>query len=138
MLNFGTMKALKTIFVWILLFALPLQGFAAAPMSLCATGEAVLEMASGAQHAAAPSARSGDCGHHQATPPEASFEDCDSPSDTATCSACAACSVGASISAAFATLPAFNAHGAESIPYVAAHDTACIYGALERPPHTLA
>jgi hypothetical protein len=135
------MKALKTFFVWILLIALPLQGFAAVSMSMCEPDKAALVAAAvtdHGDHGAAASGLAADCGHHQATLAADTASDCDSPSDAAKCSACAACSVGASITAAFATLPAFNTHGAEAIPYVAAHDTACIYGALERPPHTLA
>jgi hypothetical protein len=135
------MKALKTLFVWILLIALPLQGFAAVSTSLCESGKAALVAAAAADQddrsVAAPG-EAGDCDHHQVPPPEETAKDCDTPSDTAKCSACAAGSVGPFITVAFATLPALNTHGAEAIPYVAAHDTACIYGALERPPHTLA
>lgn len=135
------MKALKTFFVWILLIALPIQGFAAVSMSMCEPGKSALAAVAVTDqddHGAAASGLAGDCGHHQATASADTPNDCDNPSDAAKCSACAACSVGAFITVAFATLPAFQTHGAESIPYVAAHDTACIYGALERPPHTLA
>lgn len=135
------MKALKIFFVWILLIALPLQGFAAVSMSLCESDKPAMAAAAGADqdhHGAAAASLAADCGHHQALPPADTASDCDTPSDSAKCSACAACSVGASITASFATLPACNTHGAEEIPYVGAHDTACIYGALERPPHTLA
>jgi hypothetical protein len=133
------MKAIKTFFVWILLLALPLQGFAAVATSVCRPGAALAAAASAKNdHGVAHSDAAANCGHHQSAPPVQDDKNCDSASDATTCSACAACSVGASIAAAFAPLPAFNAHGAESIPYVAAHDTGCIYGALERPPHTLA
>lgn len=133
---------MKSILVWILLIALPVQGFAGVATSMC--GHANVAMATAAiavetGHGATAPASAGECGHDQASvQPAQTATGCDSPSDETTCSACGACSVGAAASTAFAALPAFNTHGAERIPYVATHDTACIYGALERPPHTLA
>lgn len=121
------MKALKSIFVWILLLALPLQGFAAVSSSMC--DSAAITVA--AQHHAGASSVDG-CDHHQA---QQSDDDC-STGGIAKCSTCASCSVGAAIATTFAPLPRFNSHGAERIPYVAAYDTDCKYGALERPPHS--
>lgn len=134
------MKAMKSFLAWILLIALPLQGFAAVSMSMCEPGSAAMASAAKAEvHHGVPAPAAMDCAHHDARPPPAETAgDCDSPSESAKCSACAACSVGASITAAFATLPAATTHGAGPIPYLAAHDTGCIYGTLERPPHTLA
>lgn len=135
------MKALKTFFAWILLIVLPVQGFAAVSMSLCEPGKAALVAAAATDrdgHGIPVSASAGDCGHHTATLSEDSAKDLDRQPDAAKCSTCAAGSVGASITTAFTPLPAFNTRGADAIPYVAAHDTACIYGAPERPPHTLA
>lgn len=128
------MKSLKSLVVWLLLFALPLQGFAAVSMSLCDTGGMTMGAVSSSALAemVAP-ATAADCEHHDAAP--ASEENAGSQ---AKCSTCAAGSVGAAIVAALTPLPQFNAHDAGRIAYVAAHDTACIYGALERPPHTVA
>lgn len=141
-LHFAPMKALKSFLVWILLIALPLQGFAAVSMSMCAPGQAVLAAAAAkaqAGHGDVMAGSAADCGGHHATPPPADpCDGCDPASDGGKCSTCATCSVGAPIMAAFATLPQINFHSAGPIPYFPAHATACIYGALERPPHTLA
>lgn len=131
------MKSLKSLVVWLLLLALPLQGFAAVSMSLCnkggmSMGAVSTVVSSSAQAEMAPAMPAG-CEHHDAAP--AADE---SAGSQAKCSTCAAGSVGAAIVAALPSLPQFNAHDAGRIAYVAAHDTACIYGALERPPLTVA
>jgi hypothetical protein len=133
------MKALKSFLVWILLIALPIQGFAAVSMSMCEPGKAALAAKAQAGHSEASSSAMPDCEHHRAAAPPADTPgDCDGSPDTGKCSACAACSVGVSIAASFASFPQFNTHSAGPIPYVAAYATACTYGALERPPHSLA
>ena len=123
------MKSLKSIFVWILLLALPLQGFAAVSSSMCDSA-AITVATAATQHDAGASSVEG-CDHHQAQ----QSDDCGT-GGIAKCSTCASCSVGAAIATTFAPLPRFNSHGAERIPYVAAYDTDCKYGALERPPHS--
>lgn len=128
------MKSLKSLLVWLLLLALPLQGFAAVSMSMCEMGEAKLVMAATAAMDNASPAMPEGCEHHNAAP--AAGED--SGGSMAKCSTCASCSVGAAMVAALTRFPQVNSHGAERIPYVAAYDTACIYGALERPPHSVA
>lgn len=128
------MKSLKTIFVWILLLALPLQGFAAVSMSMCDSGTMKVAAAATAVADDATSGMTDGCDHHDAK----QAPDDDKPGSMAKCSTCASCSVGAAIVTALTPLPQINCHGAERIPYVAAHDTACIIGALERPPHTVA
>lgn len=125
------MKALKSILVWILLLALPLQGFAAASMSMCEPGPMKVAAGSGPHGEPAMSKATG-CEHHQA---QQAADDA-SPGGMAKCSTCASCSVGAALFTAFAPFAQVNAHGAERIPYVAAYDTDCIHGTLERPPHT--
>lgn len=126
------MKALKLIFVWILLLALPLQGFAAVSLSMCDSGPMTVASASGEHHGGAGASDAMACDHHGGQQPA----DEASPGGMAKCSTCAACPVGAAIVTAFAPVAQFNSHGAERIPYVGAYDTDCIYGALERPPHT--
>jgi hypothetical protein len=118
------MKSLKSLFVWILLLALPLQGFAAVSMSMCNMGSARIEA----------SAAASGCEHHKAAQPAGDEQS----SGMAKCSTCASCSVGAAIATALPVLPQSSSHGMERIPYVSAYDTDCIYGALERPPHTVA
>lgn len=125
------MKALKSFFVWILLLALPLQGFAAASMSMCEPGPMKVAVADGHHGGPGMSGAMG-CDHHKAQQPDDA-----KTGGMAKCSTCASCSVGAAIFTPLAPLGQFNSHGAERIPYVAAYDTGCIYGTLERPPHTL-
>lgn len=128
------MKLLKSILVWLLLLALPIQGFAAVSMSMCDMGEAkVVATVTAVASDAAPAMPEG-CEHHKV----AQAPDDDSDNSMAKCSTCASCSVGAAMVAALPRFPQVNSHSAERIPYVAAHDTACIYGALERPPHSVA
>lgn len=127
------MKALKSFLVWILLLALPLQGFAAASMSMCETGPMTVAAPANGHHDAQVASKAMGCDHHQA---QQSTDDAN-PGGMAKCSTCASCSVGAAIFTAFAPLAQINCHGAERIPYVAAYDTDCIHGTLERPPHTL-
>ena len=126
------MKALNSILVWILLLALPLQGFAAVSMSMCDSGAITVAATASAHHGDGGASSAKACDHHQA---QQSADD-SSPGGMAKCSTCASCSVGAAIVTAFARLPQVNSHGAERIPYVAAYDTDCKYDALERPPHT--
>lgn len=128
------MKTLKSILVWLLLLALPLQGFAAVSMSMCDMGVPKVVAAATIVAGDASPAMPEGCEHHSAA--EAPGDD--SAASMAKCSTCASCSVGAAIVAALTLPPQVNSHGAERIPYVAAHDTACIYGALERPPHSVA
>ena len=128
------MKTLKSILVWILLLALPLQGFAAVSMSMCDMGSSMVVVADSVVANDASPAMPDGCEHHDA----AQAPGDDNAPKMAKCSTCASCSVGAAITAAMTLLPQSNSHGAERIPYVAAHDTACIYGALERPPHSVA
>jgi hypothetical protein len=128
------MKSLKSILVWILLLALPLQGFAAVSMSMCDSGMMkVVAAAQAVADDASPGMPEG-CDHHSAK----QAPDQDKPGGMTKCSTCASCSVGAAIVTALSPLPQFNSHGAERIPYVSAYDTDCVVGALERPPHTVA
>ncbi|MBZ2209747.1 hypothetical protein [Massilia soli] len=125
------MKTLKSILAWLLLLALPLQGFAAVSMSMCEMGAPAAAASAPAAHASPPMPEG--CEHHAAA-----VAGDDSAGGMVKCSTCAKCSVGAAIVAALPLLPQVNSHSTERIPYIAAHDTACIYGALERPPHSVA
>lgn len=106
------MKSFRTLLVWLLLLAIPLQGFAAASSLLCAAVDAPVTS-------------------HAATMAEGH---CESPASPAKCSSCAFCCVGAAIAPAFAVPAGLKPLGSELIPYAAMHVTAHIPGALERPP----
>ena len=115
------MKCFRTLLVWLMLLAIPLQGFAAASLALCdAAG------APAASHVAAASMHEGHCAEPDSTAP-------DSP---AKCSSCAFCCVGMAIAPAFAALTSPRPLASEPIAYAAMHVTAHIPGGLERPPHS--
>ncbi|MDQ1815706.1 hypothetical protein RBA41_20630 [Massilia sp. CCM 9210] len=104
------MTSLRTLLVWLLLLAIPLQGFAAASSALCEAARApVVSM---------------DESH------------CHQPDSPAKCSNCAFCCVGMAIAPAFAALADARALASERIAYAAVHVTAHIPGGLERPPHS--
>ncbi|MCY0915254.1 hypothetical protein [Massilia antarctica] len=109
------MKSFRTLLVWLLLLALPLQGFAAASSALCEAARAPV---------ASQVAAGMDEGH------------CHKPDRPAKCSNCAFCCVGMAIAPAFAALADGRAPASEAIAYAAMHATAHIPGGLERPPHS--
>lgn len=114
------MKCFRTLLVWLMLLAIPLQGFAAASSALCGAAAAPA-----ASHVAA----SMDQGHC-ATP------DQPAPDTPYKCSHCAFCCVGMTIAPAFAAPAAAHPLASEPIAYAAMHVTAHIPGGLERPPHS--
>ncbi|NHZ34515.1 hypothetical protein [Massilia rubra] len=114
------MKCFRTLLVWLMLLAIPLQGFAAASSALCAAANAPL-----ASHAVA-SMDEGHCDKADSAAP-------DSP---AKCSNCAFCCVGMAIAPAFPAPGAAPPLASELIAYAAMHVTAHIPGGLERPPHS--
>jgi hypothetical protein len=114
------MTSLRTLLVWLLLLAIPLQGFAAASSALCAAARTPL---------AGQVAASMDQGHC-AEPDNAA------PDSAAKCSNCAFCCVGIAIAPAWAALTGARALASEPIAYAAMHVTAHIPGGLERPPHS--
>ncbi|WP_157778427.1 hypothetical protein [Massilia violaceinigra] len=112
------MTSLRTLLIWLLLLAIPLQGFAAASSALCEAARVPV---------ASQVVASMDEGHcHQP----------DSPASPAKCSNCAFCCVGMAIAPAFAALADARALASERIAYAAVHVTAHIPGGLERPPHS--
>lgn len=125
------MKHFKTLLVWLMLLALPLQGYAAASMALCKSGMP-----------AQPPAHvhdAGAAGHHAHAPvqAQAAGEHCASPSDMSKCSTCATCCAGAIMAPAVHQLALARPAGSQPIPYVSMHVTSHVPCALERPPHTL-
>jgi hypothetical protein len=133
------MKLFRTLIVWLMLFAIPLQGYAAVTMSLCATGSPapVAQVIDDDdqtvhQHHAAQAA---DAGHAMAADAQPSDSHCPSPEGTSKCSTCAACCVVAGNTHPVVTLATAKPVGSECIPYIAIFDTAHISTGLERPPH---
>jgi hypothetical protein len=120
------MKCFRTLLVWLMLLAIPLQGFAAASSSLCEAAGAPV-----ASHVAAASMDEGHCAE-----PDSAAPDSAKPDSTAKCSSCAFCCVGMAIAPAFAALAAAHPLASEPIAYAAMHVTAHIPGGLERPPHS--
>jgi hypothetical protein len=133
------MKLFRTLIVWLLLLAIPLQGYAAVTMSLCATGTPTPvaqviddgDQAAHQHHVAQP----GDAGHAIAADAQPDGSHCPSPDGTSKCSTCAACCVVAGNTHPVVTLATAKPVGSESIPYIAIFDTAHISTGLERPPH---
>lgn len=119
------MKLLKTLLVWMLLLALPLQALAAVSVPAGGTGHAP----AAAMHASEP-------GMADSTQLEAA-DHCAQPADEGSCSKCASCCVGAPLAPRFGALDELRPVGAQRIPYRTVHVTAHIPGGLERPPHSL-
>ncbi|MDM5177293.1 hypothetical protein PO883_08810 [Massilia sp. DJPM01] len=109
------MTSFRTLLVWLLLLAIPLQGFAVASSALCEAARTAV---------ASQVAASMDEGH------------CHQPDSPAKCSNCAFCCVGMAIAPAFAALADARAPASEAIAYAAMHVTEHIPGGLERPPHS--
>lgn len=119
------MKCFRTLLVWLMLLAIPLQGFAAASAALCDAAKAP---------AASHVAGGMDGGH--CAEPESAAPDSPAPDSPAKCSSCAFCCVGMAIAPAFAALASPRPLASEPIDYAAMHVTAHIPGGLERPPHS--
>ena len=119
------MKFFRTWLVWLMLLAIPLQGFAAASSFLCDAASKPV-----ASHIAANMVEG-----HCDTPDDAVADDAD-PGSPAKCSNCASCCVGMAIAPAFAVLLEPRPLASEPIAYAAMHATAHIPGGLERPPHS--
>lgn len=129
-------KKLKTVLLWLLLFALPLQGFAASAMLFCET----------AHHHATPtmqvsSVNEHDHGAHQhELPVSASDHNHHSDSthhDMTKCSACAACCVGAAIVSSLGNGFSSAQPNSHSIPFSTVHFAGHIPAGLERPPRAI-
>ncbi len=133
------MKALlRTFLIWLLLAGVPLQGFAASTMLLCAPPAAampVMQAAPGAAHhdhaamlAAQHRADASDgdtvrkAGHH---------------GQDAKCSGAAFCCTGAPLATAMPTAPVLPAAGSAPIPFDTAAPAAVDLAGIERPPKRL-
>lgn len=108
------MKAIQSLVVWILLLALPLQGFAAASMAACS------HMTAPAVHAVAP-----DEATHCQSEAKASAGDCSVHSD---------CHVAAALAPVAAEAATNHPVRSHQIAYAGAYATSCVPDRLERPP----
>jgi hypothetical protein len=124
------MKFIKTLIVWLLLLAIPLQGHAVVAANFCAMSEV---SASAVPTPPAPSHVAMASGHEAAM---AAHANCDKAVSAHKCSNCA--SSGMSVFFVPATWPpaAFAPTGSERIAYVAAFATTRLPDGLERPPHS--
>ena len=143
---------LRALIVWLVLLAVPFQGFASAAMLACGSGHggpaapdaphahtAVNTTPHAAPHAD-PHADPHDMpGHDHASMPQAGHDGQDAPGHgkAHACSACSACSIGAAI--APASLPALAVHAAPlpSVPFADGHVPSVHLALPERPPRPI-
>lgn len=124
------MTFFRTWLVWLMLLAIPLQGFAAASSLLCeAPGKPVASHVGANMH-------EGHCAGLDSTPPDDAKPDSTAAGSPAKCSNCAFCCVGMAIAPAFGVAAEARPLASEAIAYAAMHVTAHIPGGLERPPHS--
>lgn len=124
------MKCFRTLLVWLMLLAIPLQGFAAASSALCEAATAPL-----ASHAVA-SMDERHCAEPDSAAQDSAAQESAAPDSPVKCSSCAFCCVGMAIAPAFPAQGAAPPLASELIAYAAMHVTAHIPGGLERPPHS--
>ncbi|MBA5687590.1 hypothetical protein [Rugamonas apoptosis] len=134
-----TMNLVKSLLLWLLLAALPLQGYAAASTFMANTMQdekAPARMAAPCHHAAASQQLTppGHCAMQTQT--QTHHAHCGAGAHQAKCGNCAACCVGAAIALPALALADVWPVGSEAIAYRVRHVTAHIPGGLERPPHT--
>lgn len=131
--------ALRSLWICLLLLALPVQGFAAAQMSQCGPGHGRMQHASTAGHDHGQHAHAQDHQHeHHA---DAAMHADDAPGDGSTppakhhCSACAACCVGMALPS---SAPVVIAPAETVLHRVAAGaaDPIFLTSGLERPPRS--
>jgi hypothetical protein len=124
------MKLIKTLIVWLLLLAIPLQGHAVVSANLRAMSEgsaSVIDAPLVAAHdpSASRHAGAGDAHAH-----------CEKSTAVHKCNHCASCGVSAFLFPATWPATALTPHGSERIAYVAAFATTRLPNGLERPPHS--
>jgi hypothetical protein len=132
-------STLKALIVWLMLLAVPLQGFAAATRQLCAPPPAAAQHQV-AHHADAHAACDGE--HHggarlsvSSDPAcQADLHGTSHHHPDGKCNTCATCCVGASIPPTFASSLPVYAPQFESIPFAPQHMAAPDLALPERPP----
>ncbi|HJU99259.1 MAG TPA: hypothetical protein VJ752_01775 [Burkholderiaceae bacterium] len=131
------MNLVRTLLLWLLLAALPLQGYAAACAST-AMGGAMAPARIMSQHQASTATAAHAVVEHCAM--QAKSRHCHDGADAgqAKCGNCAACCVGAAVALPVPALALAESRpaGSEAIPYRLRHVTAHIPAGPERPPHS--
>ena len=142
---------LRSLIVWLVLLAVPFQGFASAAMLACAPGHgvpsgiAVTETAHGndAPHADAhggahAAAQDRSC-HEHASLAHSGPDKTDAPGhgNGHACSACSACSIGAAIAPAMLPSLAVHAPPLLTAPFADGHVPSVDLALPERPPRPL-
>jgi hypothetical protein len=85
------MLRLRAILLWLLMLAVPFQGYAAVAMAFCAPAPVGLQAGRGHDHAAHDHAASQDAHEHEAGDPAARHQDHDDQGASHKCGNCAAC-----------------------------------------------
>jgi hypothetical protein len=147
----AVMKPLKTLLLWLLLLAIPVQGLASNVMTICkASHQRVTQTAASdhslSHHSMHQGSVAHDAKHHQHHHHDFSEHDgagdMSVHSDTApdqqlsSCSACAACSVGASCIHSHDVVLSASAAPSSIISYFAFHVPGVVPERPEHPPRT--
>lgn len=123
------MKLMKTLFVWLLLLAVPLQGHAAATLNFCASSSAATARNAAHCHVAGITHAASQDVQDVAKKKAVAGAVCDK------CSHCTSCTSGALSMPAFAASLSFEPPAAEPIAYLPLYSSNPQYDGLERPPH---
>ena len=139
---------LRSLIVWLVLLAVPFQGFASAAMLACGPGHAMpvgVAMPDAADgHDTVHAAAMDTSGHDHASMAHGGTDQQDAPGDgnghsgnSHACSACSACSIGAAIAPAL--LPALAVHAPPRLtaPVADGHVPSVDLALPERPPRPL-
>jgi hypothetical protein len=125
------MKLMKTLFIWLLLLALPLQGYAAAALNICSSGSPPPRAQA---HCHVVSAKADKAVSHESASADAGH--CQDASTSHKCSNCSFCAFGAACVPTSTPPLAAKPAGAERIDYLPHYVTSRLPAGLERPPHT--
>ena len=131
---------LRTLIVWLVLLAVPFQGFASAAMLGCASGHATPAKqmpgaASGhAAHGQHHAVADGHGAHAKAAAGQHDGQHTMNQHGSAKCGACSACSIGAAMAPAAALALAVHAPAALTVPFALERLPAVDLALPERPP----
>jgi hypothetical protein len=143
------MNHLKTLLLWLLLAALPMQGYAAVSSFMAMQGRSAPTPTAAHHHAAASPqlAASDHCAMHAQT----GHAHCGADRAKAKCGSCGSCGSGGCVNCASCCVggamaapvpacapPDLRPAGSEAIPYRLRHMSAHIPAGPERPPHPIA
>jgi hypothetical protein len=129
------LRSVKTLLIWLLLTALPMQGIAAAAMQSCRSVEQITATAI----VAADDAHPGPVmhAHHHAAQHDGHHHASGKHDASTSCSACASCCIGAAPLPAGLNWTFVHNRSEPVIASPAPFMTGFIPGSLERPPRTI-